>query len=438
VREDIKAYIDGELSPERMAEVRSALEQDPELMQEYLAMKDITQKLQSLIRQPQVKGVEQTMQKIAPRRRFRLIEGFAVAAVLVICGLVFAPMFMKAKEAAKSDVAMSKNEVMDKPDLDLGGKSGVPFPMDAESAAEMPAMKGNDERYMRGGAGDVSTRSQNGLDISMGAPTEEHYGASMGVSGQSPTRPAAKLAEAAPALADYDKAMAEIRMVIKDAAMTIKVKDVEDSISKSIQLAATYKGYVENSSVSQGTEKAPIAGNITIRLPQQNFEKAMLEIEKFGDVTDRSSSGNDVTGEVTDIEARINTLKAEEESLRTLLRGATKMGDILDIKDRISQVRQQIESYDSQRRVLTRLSALSTISLRFTTDKKELSKVKEEETEETWFEDTKIAALSILKGIGRFIAQVATFAFILVPVWVPLLLFLLWFRRRAFAPTVQG
>lgn len=438
MREDIKAYIDGELSPERMQEVRTALEQDPELMQEYLAMKDITQKLQSLVRQPQVKGVEQTMQKIAPRRRFRLIEGFAVTAVLAICAFVFAPMFLD-RNGAEGEVAMETKR-FDGPATDLNSQYGVPADLE-----EKP-------RSMRGGAGGESTSNQfdDGLSLKMGAPTEssggygnDHRLSDKGFSGfaQTPTqRPerSAKVAEAASAMADYDKLEAELRMVIKDAAMTIKVKDVEDSISKAIQLAATHKGYVENSSVSQGTEKAPIAGNITIRLPQSNFEKAILEIEKFGDVTDRSSSGNDVTGEVTDIEARINTLKAEEESLRTLLRGATKMGDILDIKDRISQVRQQIESYDSQRRVLTRLSALSTISLRFTTDKKELTKVKEEETDETWFEDTKIAALSILKGIGRFIAQVATFGFILIPVWAPVLLFLLWFRRRAFAPTPQG
>jgi hypothetical protein len=436
VREDIKAYIDGELSPERMQEVRTALEHDPELMQEYLAMKDITQKLQSLVRQPQVKGVEQTMQKVVPRRRFRLIEGFAVAACLLVIGAIMFPVFTKAKYAAKksSTVAFSNPEERE---ASAGAQGAGRF-----GAEDVPTLKYeskskelNGFRRDAGIGGDaygVAMEDEAIGGLSAGASPERTAKQVPGVAGP-------RTSQVQPSdVKDAEVLLLEQRLVIKDAAMTIKVKDVEDAVSKAIQLAATYKGYIENSSVSQGTEKAPIAGNVTIRLPQQNFEKAMLELEKFGDVTDRANSGNDVTGEVTDIEARINTLRAEEESLRTLLRGATKMGDILDIKDRISQVRQQIESYDSQRRVLTRLSALSTISLRFTTDKKEAVKNEQEEIDETWFEDTKVAALGILKGVGRFLAQAATFAFILLPIWLPVLLFALWFRRRAFAPTPQG
>jgi hypothetical protein len=145
-----------------------------------------------------------------------------------------------------------------------------------------------------------------------------------------------------------------------------------------------------------------------------------------------NSSDQDVTAQVADIEARIKTLKTEEESYRELLRHADKVGDILDIKERISVVRQQIESYDAQRLTMKRLAVLSTITVQF----EEEAKATDEPKPDDWFEDTKLSAILMLKGIGKFFAQAGTFLFVLSPVWLPALLFALWFRRRALTPAV--
>ena len=46
-REDIKAYIDGELTEARAAEVRSAIDADPTLRDEYEFMKGLSSQIQS-------------------------------------------------------------------------------------------------------------------------------------------------------------------------------------------------------------------------------------------------------------------------------------------------------------------------------------------------------------------------------------------------------
>ena len=170
-----------------------------------------------------------------------------------------------------------------------------------------------------------------------------------------------------------------------------------------------------------------------IRVPEKEFDDVFLKIKSYGQIKSQRREGDDVTGTVADIDARIKTLTAEEDSYRVLLRNAKKIGDILDIKNRISQVRQQIESYVARRRTLSRLAVLSTITVRFSSEEEveEEPVVIEEVKEDKWFEDTKIASLGVLKGVGKFVAQVGTFLFILVPVWLPMLLLALWFRGRA-------
>ncbi|MCH7946050.1 MAG: DUF4349 domain-containing protein [Armatimonadetes bacterium] len=223
----------------------------------------------------------------------------------------------------------------------------------------------------------------------------------------------------------------EARLVIKDASISLKVEDVQEAMDETTLLVKAAKGYIESSSMDEGEKRSN--GYMTLRVPEKEFEGMVSAIRAFGEVKSDQLGGDDVTGTVADIDARIRTLTAEEESYRVLLRNARKIGDILDIKDRISRVRLQIESYDARRRTLSRLAVLSTITVRFSSEKEVVEEPVVEEPD-AWFEDTKIVSVGVLKGVGKFVAQVGTFLFILVPVWVPMLLGVLWFRGRALRP----
>ena len=144
---------------------------------------------------------------------------------------------------------------------------------------------------------------------------------------------------------------AEPRLVIKDASISLKVEDVQEAMDETTLLVKAAKGYIESSSLDAGEKKAN--GYMTLRVPEREFEGMVSAIRAFGEVKSDQLGGDDVTGTVADIDARIRTLTAEEESYRVLLRNAKKIGDILDIKNRISQVRQQIESYVARRRTLS-------------------------------------------------------------------------------------
>ena len=401
-REDIKAYIDGELSPERANEVRLAIESDPGLMQEYTFMKDTSSKIATLLRQPQVQGAEKALQAARPVRKFRWIEGIAVACAVFVLGAMIFPVFAQSKMSANRGG---------------GARTNVATSFAGEMAKEN--MRGDYSGEVSAMADDTNQPAEFGLQGELPATSNSFSPRAL----QDST-----LSAGAPMTEDVE---ALVRQVIKDGSYAFEVANVQKAVDDTTVMVKGYKGYIEASSNS-GAEEAKPRAYMTLRVPEKNFEDAVAKLKSLGKMRSEDKSGNDVTAQVADIEARIKTLKTEEESYRELLRHANKVGDILDIKERISVVRQQIESYDAQRLTMKRLAALSTITVQF----EEEVKATDEPKPDDWFEDTKLSAILMLKGIGKFFAQAGTFLFILSPVWLPALLFALWFRRRALTPAV--
>lgn len=64
-------------------------------------------------------------------------------------------------------------------------------------------------------------------------------------------------------------------------------------------------------------------------------------------VVSRSTDVADVTESYADTEARLKTLRLQEERLLEILSKATELGDVLELESRLSDVRYQIESYEA-------------------------------------------------------------------------------------------
>ena len=64
-------------------------------------------------------------------------------------------------------------------------------------------------------------------------------------------------------------------------------------------------------------------------------------------VVSRSTDVADVTESYADTEARLKTLRLQEERLLEILSKATELSDVLELESRLSDVRYQIESYEA-------------------------------------------------------------------------------------------
>jgi len=402
IREDLKAYLDGELTAERSEEIRIALEQDESLRAEAADMQRITNSIKSSSKEIPAEGYEKTLGQLKRPARapwLRLL-GYAggLAAIVLAAGLM-GPMFIsgRAEESLAHGGDSGMAETATYPTAqqpDMGG-GGAAFAPESESLQSR-------ER--------VEAKSSTQANADMNA-TPEAAKSSPGLSSGRP-------------VTSGDSVLDPNRLVIRNGSLGVKVKDVRRAVNDTTQLVAALGGYVESSNFySSGDEPQ---ATMSLRIPSKKFEAALTSIRGYGELKSETLSGEDVTAQVADINARIKTLRQEEEQYRILMKSARRIDEILDIKNRISQVRQEIESLSAQQKTLGNLAAMSQLQLTFMGGEIETANAPD-----GWFEETQDSATSLLKSVGRLFAQGLTFLFILTPIWLPVGALIWWLRRRA-------
>ncbi len=150
--------------------------------------------------------------------------------------------------------------------------------------------------------------------------------------------------------------------VVKTATLDLQVPkgDFEDAFSAALRVAGRYGGYVQSSS-SSGTRVR--SGSLTIRVPSVSFDRAMADLSGLGSVRSRSVSGQDVTNEYVDLNARLRTWEAQEAVLLRLMRKATSIEATLRVQSNLQDVQFRIEQIKGQLRVLDNQTQLATIDV---------------------------------------------------------------------------
>ncbi|MCW5937932.1 MAG: DUF4349 domain-containing protein [Fimbriimonadaceae bacterium] len=362
-REDLKAFIDDELDPGRAAEVQAAIDRDPGLRRDYEVMKLISQEVQESARQPEPKGLEETLDKVArPRRpswmRWAAVGSCAVGAVLVSALLI--PTY-QAKSSARSTAP-----AMERAELDR-----------SKASADAPA-------------GALASR-----------PEEAKASRS-------------KIGFAEPAPAYPDTVIEPNRLVVRTADLTVQVEDARACLAKATKLAGALSGWVEDSSVIDFDGKPQ--SSLRMRIPQTKFDSAVDALRGMGYVQAETMSGEDVTNQVIDSDVRARVLAEEEQQYITLLRSTKNPDQLIRIRTRLSQIRQERDSLKAQSKSLRGLSAMSTINARFVQDGKPIGR---RPGPDDWFQNTWDDATGTLGLFGRGAGQFLTYALVLSPVWIP-------------------
>ena len=152
------------------------------------------------------------------------------------------------------------------------------------------------------------------------------------------------------------------RKVIQRAHFNVKVDDVTGAEQKLRNITDSLGGYIQSANISKDGNERYFA-SLTLRIPQSQFDAAVTQIKELGEVLNSSTSGDDVTQQYYDTEARLRIMREEEKSLLKLLEKADKMEDIMQVRRELSQVRQNIEVKESELKRLDQLTSLSTIDV---------------------------------------------------------------------------
>ncbi len=169
--------------------------------------------------------------------------------------------------------------------------------------------------------------------------------------------------------ADQSQSMAEAmnRKIIRNAELTLEVGAPAEVQRKITSIAESLGGFVVTSEAKLrqiGDSKQELEVNLVIRVPATQFGSALDQIRSTGSrVLQEKMTGQDVTEEFIDLEARIKTQKALELQFLEIMKQASKVPDALEVQRQIAEVRTEIEKLEGRKRFLENRASLSTITV---------------------------------------------------------------------------
>lgn len=150
--------------------------------------------------------------------------------------------------------------------------------------------------------------------------------------------------------------------IIRNADLTLKVKNLEAKWDEVAQIARSVGGFIAESNVDKDDE-GNLSGSITVRVPEKFFESALERVSVLGKLETKKVTSEDVSQEYTDTESRLRVLRVEESRYFSLLEKAKRLNDILRLESELARVRSEIEQATGRLRWLSSATTYSTINV---------------------------------------------------------------------------
>lgn len=158
------------------------------------------------------------------------------------------------------------------------------------------------------------------------------------------------------------------RKIIRNANLTIEVNSTTEAQHRVTSIAESHGGFVVTSEAKQRQDADPgkrtLDIKLVVRIPAARFGVALDEIRKLANnLREENVTGQDVTEEFIDLEARIKTQRALELQFLEIMKQAYKVEDALSVQRQIADVRTDIEKLEGRKRFLENRASLSTITV---------------------------------------------------------------------------
>jgi len=222
--------------------------------------------------------------------------------------------------------------------------------------------------------------------------------------------------------ADVARSSTSDRSVIITGAMYMTVEDPIAAADQVVGIVQNAGGRIDARSETAPDEHYGGSASLTLRIPSDNLDAVVDDLRELGTVDQFSTDSYDVTTEVTDLEAKISTLRASTARIEALLSEAKDISDIITLENELDRRQAELESLEARQRGLTDQVSMSTINLSLTT---EPVVIVDDDGPETFWEglvsgwNTLVAFLSgTLVVVGVLLPWIALLALIALPVVV--------------------
>ncbi|WBW97687.1 DUF4349 domain-containing protein [Oceanirhabdus sp. W0125-5] len=156
------------------------------------------------------------------------------------------------------------------------------------------------------------------------------------------------------------------RKIILREYITIETLNFDEDKDAILSRVDKFGGYIEESQLrGRGVrdEYSRRSARYVFRIPRKNYDSFKSEVAQFAHILHENSTTEDVTFQFYDTEARVNTLKIQEERLLEILKKSGDLKDIIIIEKELQQVRYEIERNTTTLRRLSNLVDYTTITV---------------------------------------------------------------------------
>jgi len=214
------------------------------------------------------------------------------------------------------------------------------------------------------------------------------------------------------------------KKIIKNGNLSLKVDNADKASASIAKIAKDNEGEVASSNFRQSGANVK-SGNITVKVPVNNFEKTFSDLKKVASlVISESISGTDVTEQYVDLQAQLKNKQTEEEAFTRIMAQAQKIDDILAVQTQLSRVRGQIEQLQGRIKYMESQTDMSTITVNLSED----ANISVVDKWRPW-QVVKESASVLIKKVQNFVDFVIQLIILVLPVFL-LYALLIWLIYR--------
>ena len=161
---------------------------------------------------------------------------------------------------------------------------------------------------------------------------------------------------------------ADTRSLIITGSLYITVKDPLVAADRAAGIVNNAGGRVDarNETAPQGRDGG--SASLTLRIPGDRLDGVVNDLGALGTVDHFATEARDVSTEVTDLDAKISTLRASTDRIQGLLLKAESIADIITLENELASRQAELQSLEAQQRGLHDQVSMSTIDLSLTTE----------------------------------------------------------------------
>ena len=216
------------------------------------------------------------------------------------------------------------------------------------------------------------------------------------------------------------------RKIVKTAQLNLESDDTEATKDRARSKIRDFGGFITHQN-SWEVRPGTLAYRMTARIPAEKLNLAIAELEKLGTKRSESFSSSDITAQYRDTEALIANLRVRRDRLRKMLDRETKnLSDVLQVDRELSNVQLQIENLERLQKSRSDRASFSTLTLSITPEP-EIGDFSSPEwsPKKSW----RVAVNDFLQSSRKIFDAVVKIV-VFSPIWLPILLFLIFLRRQ--------